>query len=657
MNNSLYNLFSILFFLCLGNLNLNAQLPAIEAPNIITPTYRVYISTAGSDANDGSSTNPVATFSRALDLIPFHESSHVYAEIVFKEGTYYPSSALVQTVAQFEQSGFTKNVSVVGEGEVNIYGDNMPAGSTILSLRGSHVRVENINLYNAKNSAIYWWNHIGSTDRRMSDILIKDVFVDSTRSHGVIVRFVDKIVCDNVIVTRGQYENTGVGGYCAWGSALRIEFGNQILIKNCQTYYNRGEGINVACSKNAVVENCVSYDNFAPNFYLIRASEITFRNNLSYNFDSTYWRTCVPGSGAPIGEITPTAGLSIANEVAYDDLPTGFICTPSRNISGAYTIKMADSIFIYNNVFIMAPFYLIDESFGDVFCLNVHSNNFSNIYIENNTFIGDIAPSHPFQNRDASLSFVFNPSFFQGCLGGAGTAAYRCENIVFKNNIVSLSETSSLGVTGIDPVSVLYGGRPCNGGALGSKFTVSNNLWHHELPAIIDHYLPGSSTTVPNFFYNTATDVIDEEMLTHCDPNNLEQLIPNAEANENKFYHTSVVSPYVSHDYLGRPRSSSGSNVGAFELNTISSNDNDIKSIQLSIYPNPVNDKLYIVKSEKLLDLQALRVVDITGRIQSINYYESKGQFIVDVSSLNSGIYFVLLTGTNGDFVCKFIKQ
>ena len=71
----------------------------------------------------------------------------------------------------------------------------------------------------------------------------------------------------------------------------------------------------------------------------------------------------------------------------------------------------------------------------------------------------------------------------------------------------------------------------------------------------------------------------------------------------------------------------------------------------LNIYPNPVNDKLYI---ETEMNVEEVSIFDIYGRQQSI---VNSQQSIVDVSNLNGGVYFVKVRTDNGEVVKRFIKK
>ena len=73
-------------------------------------------------------------------------------------------------------------------------------------------------------------------------------------------------------------------------------------------------------------------------------------------------------------------------------------------------------------------------------------------------------------------------------------------------------------------------------------------------------------------------------------------------------------------------------------------------SDKLNIYPNPVNDVIYI---ETELEIEDISIYDIYGR-QQVNKSTSHQ---VDVADLNSGVYFIKINTEKGNFVKRFIKQ
>ena len=73
-----------------------------------------------------------------------------------------------------------------------------------------------------------------------------------------------------------------------------------------------------------------------------------------------------------------------------------------------------------------------------------------------------------------------------------------------------------------------------------------------------------------------------------------------------------------------------------------------------SIYPNPVNDKLYI---ETEVEIEEVVVYDVYGRHQVIETPSHQEVMTVEVSNLNSGVYFVMIKTNEGVVTKRFIKK
>ena len=74
----------------------------------------------------------------------------------------------------------------------------------------------------------------------------------------------------------------------------------------------------------------------------------------------------------------------------------------------------------------------------------------------------------------------------------------------------------------------------------------------------------------------------------------------------------------------------------------------------VTIYPNPTNDKVYI---ETEAEIEEVVVYDVYGRIQNLRNSETqKLRNSVDVADLNSGIYFVKVKTENGNVVKRIVK-
>ena len=75
----------------------------------------------------------------------------------------------------------------------------------------------------------------------------------------------------------------------------------------------------------------------------------------------------------------------------------------------------------------------------------------------------------------------------------------------------------------------------------------------------------------------------------------------------------------------------------------------------INMYPNPVNDKLYI---EAEMEVEEVVVYTITGVIVGQQSTDNRQQTTcIDVTNLNSGIYFVKVVTENGETVRRFVKK
>ena len=73
----------------------------------------------------------------------------------------------------------------------------------------------------------------------------------------------------------------------------------------------------------------------------------------------------------------------------------------------------------------------------------------------------------------------------------------------------------------------------------------------------------------------------------------------------------------------------------------------------VSIYPNPAKDRLYI---ETETEIEDIVVFDIYGRRQQTTV-NGQQTLSIDISNLNSGVYFVKITTAEGNIVKRFVKD
>ena len=86
-------------------------------------------------------------------------------------------------------------------------------------------------------------------------------------------------------------------------------------------------------------------------------------------------------------------------------------------------------------------------------------------------------------------------------------------------------------------------------------------------------------------------------------------------------------------------------------------NDDGVEELSssLSIYPNPVNDKLYI---ETEVEIENVAIYTITGVMVGQQTTDNGQQTLtIDLSELNSGIYFIKISTDNGEIVKRIVKR
>ncbi|MBL7558697.1 T9SS type A sorting domain-containing protein [Olleya sp. YSTF-M6] len=92
--------------------------------------------------------------------------------------------------------------------------------------------------------------------------------------------------------------------------------------------------------------------------------------------------------------------------------------------------------------------------------------------------------------------------------------------------------------------------------------------------------------------------------------------------------------------------------LGAYEfISTLSVDDISLSTNSVRLYPNPVNDKLFI-KSDNAID--SITIYNVSGQIIKQTEIFSN---LIDVSGLNAGLYFINIKSDNRENIKKFIKN
>lgn len=230
----------------------------VSLPQVPNPTLGVYMSALGSDSNAGDSLHPVASFSKALDILVTasnNMSGEVYAEVILFEGLY--NQALNQNLNKFQLTNRELNVSVRGRGIATLDGtliSNLSSGSGMVHLLGSGISVKNIHiLYSPANGVRFGYNYNG-TVINSQDIQIENVEVAATAGHGILVGIGalntaspftltpmgERFLIQNCSVHDAVNYNTVQN---QWGSAIKAWNARHVTIRNCIVRDNGGEGI------------------------------------------------------------------------------------------------------------------------------------------------------------------------------------------------------------------------------------------------------------------------------------------------------------------------------------------------------------------------------------------------------------------------------
>ncbi len=73
-----------------------------------------------------------------------------------------------------------------------------------------------------------------------------------------------------------------------------------------------------------------------------------------------------------------------------------------------------------------------------------------------------------------------------------------------------------------------------------------------------------------------------------------------------------------------------------------------------SIYPNPVDDILYLKFPEFISCL--LQIIDLTGRVQFTEAFTATDLHMININNLDKGIYFIKINWKNKSAINRFVK-
>ncbi len=518
-----------LFFTYLINA-IDAQNAVIQDPQLISPSYRVYLSPDGNDLNTGDSLFPLATFSAALDKLDFLSqpvTGNIYGEVVVYSGNY--SEIFKQPLNKYQIGSKLMNVSLRGKGNVVLDGTTLTVspGNGMIYLLGSNIHVKNISVnYSSDNGVRFGYNYNG-TVINSHDIWIDSVNVTQTTGHGIIVGIsplntngsstliprAKRFKISNCHVHNAVNNNTS---QTQWGSSVKFLNTSHNQALNNHVHDNSGEGIDFDFCDTAEIRGNLLHDNFA-NIYLDKMQYAFIHKNLIYN------------------ETKVVSGILLGLE-AY----TAFV-----------TNHYIKDIYIQNNIILNTLGINIWQGIYSA----LQNGYFQNIQIRNNTIIGK-----QFGNG-SQISFSYNTFL------GQPVSNVFFSNLSIDRNIIS-AHLDSLNNARL--ISAALDPQP--------SLTFGDNLFNMN----------------PGFGYNAASDGIVSALLVSVDPISdvLWQLTPNTTYNPN-FVKNALNTVSITDDYAGISRGILNTNIGALELNE-SLFINESKEDFPLIYPNPSSGFLNI---------------------------------------------------------------
>lgn len=219
---------------------------------------------------------------------------------------------------------------------------------------------------------------------------------------------------------------------------------------------------------------------------------------------------------------------------------------------------------------------------------------------------------------------VTNNTLYLNCrsVGNGDLMVNRSNNSIIANNI-------SLPRSLIRPVHVVNSTNiQVLNNLWGSNFNLANPVGTNTISADPQFILPSTDYNLANFRVQPSSPAINAGVLLYAPPI----------------------------DILGNPRNNTP-DIGCYEFNSL--NLQDYSSSQISMYPNPVKDLLYINTNKSYIS--KVLIFNQFGQqvLNDLNLDQNKdNQFSISVLHLRKGIYFIQFIFEDGsNLTRKFIKN
>jgi hypothetical protein len=251
----------------------------------------------------------------------------------FLTGTYRLTEPFIQSAGDNRVVGANGvrwlELSFEGEGDVVLDAIDlkMPAGHGVITTSGSGIEIVHLTVRRSDQFGI----RLGTGSRRSTNVLLRNVTIDSTYTHGVLIGQDGSAQSDTAALVGCTVRNTNTMNYRGilgqFGSAVKLFGASDVTVRACWIGRNWGEAVCINNSKRVLVEGTTIEDNWAPGIYCDVADSVVVRNNLlRSNKDTTMF---------PQGR-RGMVGILISTEAW----------------TGAITEFRTRNVDVYNNVFI-----------------------------------------------------------------------------------------------------------------------------------------------------------------------------------------------------------------------------------------------------------------------------------------------------------------
>ena len=265
---------------------------AIPFPTLVGDSatrYRVYLDPAGNDANDGSRAAPVATYTGAIRRMKERtalDTGRIGCAFRFLSGTYRLAEPFIQMAGDHRVVGTNGvrwlELSFEGEGDVvlDAVDVKMPAGHGVITTSGSGIELVNLTVRRSDQFGI----RLGTGSRRSTNVLVRNVTIDSTYTHGILIGQDGSPLSDTTAVVNCRVLNTNTMNYRGslgqFGSAVKLFGASDVTVRGCWIGRNWGEAVCINNSRRVLVEGVTIEDNWAPGIYCDVADSVVVRNNV-----------------------------------------------------------------------------------------------------------------------------------------------------------------------------------------------------------------------------------------------------------------------------------------------------------------------------------------------------------------------------------------